>query len=235
MLKKLKTLIYDTEIKAVIFDYDGVLNNSLHSIRAVWNEFYNQRLSTTYFETDKEFSNYFQGDTKKNITDAGVAEEDVPKCQNIIREFLPGFDKEAELYLGTDSLIRELKKKDFKIGIVSNSLKPMIEDKLKKYSIEDYVDLIIGYDEVDNLKPDPEGIKKCMKELKVKPRQTIYVGDMKSDVDASKIAKVKFMIATTYGYLRFSDNMLEQLKDADILVHGAGHLYIKIMQASKKW
>lgn len=234
MLKKLKTLIFKDKIKAVIFDYDGVLNNSLSDLRKVWNEFYNQGISTKYFETDKEFSNCFQGDPMKNLLSVGVSKENISKCHNIIREMLPELDKEAELYPGVDNLLKKLKNKGYKVGIVSNSLKDMMIYKLKKHDLNDYVDFIIGHDEVKNPKPDSEGLLKCMKELKVKPSETIYVGDMESDVKAGKSADVKFVIAVTYGYLSLADDMSERLKDADIMVEDVDNLSEKIMKAGKK-
>lgn len=209
------------------------MNNSLSTLKIVWNEFYNRGLSTTYFETDKEFSNFFQGDPTKNLTTAGIAEEDIEKCRDIIRELLPELDKETKLYSGIKGLIKEFKKRGYKLGVVSNSLKEMIEYKLKEYSIEDCIDSIIGYDEVNKPKPDPEGIIKCMDELEVEPSETIYVGDMKTDIEAGRAANVKQVIATTYGYLSLSDDMDEQLKEADVLAANAGHLYVKILYGDK--
>jgi len=147
---------------------------------------------------------------------------------------LPELDKEAELYPGIDNLLKELKNKGYKVGIVSNSLKDMMIYKLKKYDLNDYVDFIIGHDEVKNPKPDSEGLLKCMKELKVKPSETIYVGDMESDITAGKSANVKFVIAVTYGYLSLADNMFQKLKDADIIAKNVDHLSEKIMKAGKK-
>lgn len=225
MLKKLKTLIFKERAKAVIFDYDGVLNNSLAQLRTVWNEFYKRGISNKYFETDEEFSNYFQGDPVKNLTVVGVTEEDLKKCDDIIREVLPDLDKEAELYDGIESLMKVLKSEGYKIGIVSNGLKPMIEYKLKKYSIDDCIGSIIGHDEVYRRKPNPEGLYQCMDELCVKPSETIYVGDMESDVKAGKAAGVRLMIAVRYGYLNLSKKREESLKGADKKVDTVLQLY----------
>lgn len=225
MLRKLKTLIFKGRAKAVIFDYDGVLNDSLLALRTVWNEFYKRGLSKKYFETDAEFSNAFQGDPKKNLLCVGVREENLSLCDKVIRETLPGLDKDMKLYPGVWMLISMLKQDGYKIGIVSNGIREAIEYKIKKYSLEDCVDSIVGHDDVANPKPSPEGILKCMEQLKVKPSKTIYVGDMESDVKAAKTAKVRLMIAATYGYLSLAKNQQERLKGADVFADSPRDIY----------
>ncbi len=232
MLKKLKTWIFRKKIKAVIFDYDGVLNDSLHVLRSVWNEFYNRGISTRYFDTDEEFSNYFFGDPVKNLLMAGVKEENLDKCDQIIKEVLPERDKSVEFYPGMDDLIRGFKSQGYKIGIVSNSLKEIVDYKLKKYSIDDCVDSIVCNNDVENPKPSPEGLLKCMAELKVKPSRTFYVGDMESDVKAAKAANVK-IIAARYGYLNLAKDMDRRLKDADYFADDVEDIEIIINYFSK--
>ncbi len=219
-----------SKVKTVIFDYDGVLNDSLSCLKETWNELYRQNLSKKFFRTDEEFSNYFHGDPKRNIIEVGVLEEDIPKCNKIIRDFLPSLDKNACLYDGIPELIKSLKEKGYTIGVVSNALKEMVEYKLEKYGLLNHVDIIIGRDEVKEPKPSPEGIKLCLRKLNLNPSQAIYVGDMESDIKASKNANVK-VIATKYGYLKYCEKIDERLNGADIKVETVEQLRKEIENA----
>jgi phosphoglycolate phosphatase len=121
----------------------------------------------------------------------------------------------------------KLKGEGYKIGIASNGNKEIIISKLKSYGVDSVVDSIIGYEQVSMPKPSPEGLLKCLGELKVKPGNALYIGDMESDIRAAKAAGVK-IIAVTYGYLKLKKDIDEQLKNADIIVNNVDEIYERI-------
>ncbi len=229
MLKKLKTWIFKKKTKAVIFDYDGVLNDSLDIIRQIYNEFYKRGVTNLYFKDNQEFSNFFQGDMWKNMEDAGMelTQENKDKCNEIVKEVLNKLDPAVKLYPGINYLLLRLTAEGYKIGIVSNGNREIIKSKLRNYGLDFTVDSIIGFEQVKNPKPSPEGLLKCLDELKVKPKEVIYVGDMESDVKAAKAAKVR-IIAVTYGYLSLKKDMREHLKGADMLADTVDDIYKRI-------
>ncbi|MBM3200356.1 HAD family hydrolase [Candidatus Woesearchaeota archaeon] len=226
MLKKLRTWIFRKKTKAVIFDYDGVLNDSLDIIRQLYNEFYARGVTKLYFKDNQEFSDFFEGDMWKNMRSAGmeVTQENKDKCNTIIKEVLHKLDPDVKLYPGVNYLLLKLCAHGYKIGIVSNGNREIIKSKLRQYGLDFTIDSIIGYEQVKNPKPSPEGLQKCLEELKVKPREAVYVGDMESDVQAAKAAKVK-IIAVTYGYLKLKKDMREQLRKADVMVDTVDDIY----------
>ena len=59
--------------------------------------------------------------------------------------------------------------------------------------LSNYFDLIIGFNDVTEVKPDPEGILKILDRWNIKPSDAIFIGDMTTDVDAGKAAKVKMV------------------------------------------
>jgi len=229
MLKKLKTWISRKKIKAVIFDYDGVLNDSLDIIRQLYNELHRRGITNLHFKDNKEFSNFFQGDLYKNIEAAGMelTAKNIKINDAVTKEFLSEADPNAKLFFGISSLLQNLKSEGYKLGIASNGNKVLIESKLANYYLENTIDSIVGYEEVNEPKPNPEGLLKCLKELNVKPKEALYVGDMESDVQASKAAGIK-IIAVTYGFLHLKEDKEELLKDADMLAHTVDEIYERI-------
>jgi len=230
MLRRLRILT--SKIKAVIFDYDGVLNDSLDVIREMYNEFHRRGIIKISFKDNHEFSNFFVGDPHENLKNAGakLTPKLIKECDDLVKELIPGLDEKAGFYEGADNLLLKLKDDGYKLAIVSNGEKGTIISKLKKYGVDSTIDMVLGYWDVSKPKPDPEGILKCLEELKVKPEEALYIGDMETDIVAAKAAGIS-IIATTYGYLKLKSDMLDLLKDADILAHTVDEVYEKIKNA----
>ena len=230
MLRRLRTLT--SKIKAILFDYDGVLNDSLDVIRELYNEFYRRGITKLYFKDNQEFSDFFQGDPHKNLENAGanLTDDMIKKCDAIVKEVMSSLDKKAVFFENVDNLLLKLKNDGYKIGIVSNGYKDTIIFKLKEYGVDSAVETILGFEQVSKPKPNPEGILKCLKELGISPEEALYVGDMETDVMAAKAAGIR-VIATAYGYLKLTGNINERLKDADMLAHTVEDVYEKIKNA----
>ena len=198
MLRKLRTLT--SRKKAVIFDYDGVLNDSFRTIYILYNEFYKRGISNMHFSSFEEFRDFFHGDISFNMQRIGIGDEaGRQKSEQVIRELLPGLDQGNRMYDGIEDAIKSLHSNGYKIGIVSNSMKEVIDNKLRKHGLEYAIAAVIGHDEIEKKKPHPEGILKCLNELYVKPKNAVYVGDMATDIKAARAAGIKIIVAT-YGY-----------------------------------
>jgi len=99
-------------------------------------------------------------------------------------------DAESTIYKGIDTLIEDLHKRKLKLAILTNNKSTYAEEVLKKYNLYKYFNCIIGFNDISETKPSPEGIKLILDRWKMKPKDVIFIGDMTSDVDAGKAAKV---------------------------------------------
>ncbi len=66
----------------------------------------------------------------------------------------------------------------------------MMEFTLKPFGLENYFEELVTADDVQNSKPDPEGILLAVTRLGVKPRESMYVGDSPADIVAGRRAGV---------------------------------------------
>ncbi|MFX0028085.1 MAG: HAD family hydrolase [Candidatus Hermodarchaeota archaeon] len=107
-------------------------------------------------------------------------------------------DAESSIYDGIDNLIKKIHDKKLKLAILTNNKSQYAEEVLEKFNLTKYFDTIIGFNEVSEVKPSPEGILKIIEKWKVKPSEAIFIGDMTTDVDAGKSANVK-MICVASG------------------------------------
>lgn len=91
---------------------------------------------------------------------------------------------------GASDLLKYLKENHYPVGIVSNKISSMIKLGLDILELDQYVDVIIGTDELDNklVKPHPYGLKLACEKLGSNIDNLVYVGDTVSDIVAGKNA-----------------------------------------------
>lgn len=105
--------------------------------------------------------------------------------------------KNTLLYKETIPMFKRLKRAGHKVGIVSTKLRYRIEQTLEAYGLEGFVDLIIGGEDVEEAKPNPQGIYKAIEYFQAVKEEVLYVGDSYIDAEAARNAGVAFMGVTT--------------------------------------
>lgn len=119
---------------------------------------------------------------------------------NILAGYKKEYVKEADTHMNintflfpeTASVLEKLKKKGAKIGIISTKYRYRIQDLMNKYFPQDFLDLIIGGEDVTFMKPNPEGILKAIDTLNISKEDTLYIGDSVIDAQAASNAEVDF-------------------------------------------
>lgn len=102
-------------------------------------------------------------------------------------------EDESTIFEGVDKLLSKMYKKKLRMAILTNNKSQYAEEVLEKFNLTKYFDTIIGFNDVSEVKPSPEGIQLILKKWKIKPSEAIFIGDMSTDVDAGKAASVKMV------------------------------------------
>ena len=123
-------------------------------------------------------------------------------------------DAESSIYTGIDKLIKNIYDKKLKLAILTNNKSQYAEEVLGKFNLTKFFGTIIGFNEVSEVKPSPEGILTILNKWKIKPSETIFIGDMTTDIEAGKSANVK-MVCVASGLAK-KETLLEH--NPDILV-----------------
>jgi HAD superfamily hydrolase (TIGR01549 family) len=194
-------------LKAVLFDMDGVLVDS----HQTWFERFNASLKHFGFNeiTVEEFDkhvwavsfqenalNYFPGITLDQILDF----------------YNETFDKfKVKKIESVDEILKKLKNNKIKIGLTSNSQSKIVKKILKQINIHSNFDVILGGEQIENPKPDPEIIIKACKKLGVDPKQAVMVGDSTYDEQAAAAAGCGFI-----GY-KMKDGIQDLLQIEEII------------------
>ncbi|MFX1480012.1 MAG: HAD family hydrolase [Promethearchaeota archaeon] len=102
-------------------------------------------------------------------------------------------EDESRIFEGVDKLLSKMHKKKLRLAILTNNKSQYAEEVLEKFNLTKYFDTIIGFNDVSEVKPSPEGIQLILKKWNIKPSEAIFIGDMSTDVDAGKAANVKMV------------------------------------------
>ena len=172
-------------IKAVLFDLDGTLVNSLEDL-AVSANFALQIYGYPIHETEKY--KYFIGDGLLKLVERTLPEEDRSKdninklFQTVWKHYSENYVVNTVAYNGIAELLAELKQKGYKLAVVTNKPHEMAVNIVKAL-LGDVFDMICG--KLDNYppKPDPALTLKTMNDLGVNPDECVFVGD--SGIDAA--------------------------------------------------
>ncbi len=175
-------------MKAIVFDFDGTLANTLpicfYAFQNVFKEFDKKDLTSN--EIKEMFGPSETGIIRNNLAN--------PKKEEAIEYF---YAKYSELHKSLVEvnpeiieLLKSLKGAGIKIGIFTGKAKRSLDISLKALDMEGLFDVIITGDDVIKPKPDPEGLLKVLSLLGVKNSETIYIGDSDADVVAGVQANV---------------------------------------------
>jgi HAD superfamily hydrolase (TIGR01549 family) len=186
-------------VKAVIFDFDGVIGDTRKAIFGIYREVCRE-MGKKFYGSFPEFARNLNGNYRDFYVKLGIREDEIEKANEIYRKHFLRFEKEMRPFGEIAGVLASLKRRGIRIGIASNTHEFIIRRLLKRFGFEKYVEVVVGGKDINKLKPDPEQIILAMKKLGAKPGETAFVGDMEVDMLAGRAAKVAKVIAVTYGY-----------------------------------
>jgi HAD superfamily hydrolase (TIGR01662 family) len=192
-------------IKAVIFDLDGTL---LDSIDAFWRAFNN---GVAVFQLppvprERLMECMDRGDRMPKMM--GVlypdfkVEEGSPLLTSIMVEIRKGFPNDDSEKMGLMSGARELlhllKQRGLKMAVVTSRSMPVerLANELRDLEIDHFMDAMVTSAD-SKRKPAPDTVIKCLQTLDVAPGECLMIGDSRVDVIAGKAAGVKTVAVTT--------------------------------------
>ena len=220
-------------IKAVIFDLDGTISDTISTIT----HYCNVTLEYCGFEPIGEDKiKYFVGDGKKKLIHRliGYYNADTPQMfEKAEKKYDSEYERdvvyETKPFDGICSLIAELRKNGLKTAVLSNkpdNVTVMITDIMFK----GLFDVCHGKREGIDTKPNPQGALLTAEELGVKPTECVFVGDTNVDIFTAKNSDM-ISIGVLWGFRDF-----DELKNAgaDYIVNKPNEILDIILKIENK-
>lgn len=210
--------------KAVIFDLDGTLLNTLDDLA----DSTNYALSRFGYPTRTiEEVRQFVGNGVAKLIERAIPEgknnPNFEKCLAIFKEnYAQNMYNKTAPYNGIIEMLSNLKSKGIKIAVVSNKFDLAVKELCKKY-FEGFIDFAAGENEAQGIKkkPAPDTVISVLNKFNFAPEDAVYVGDSDVDIMTAKNSKMS-CISVTWG---FRDEKFLLENGATILINAPSEIY----------
>ena len=205
--------------KTVLFDLDGTLLDTERDFTQILN---NQLTSSGLPpQSPQQVRNNVSSGARALIKLGFGIEEDHPQFPEYLDELLERYliripQTESVLFPGIANLLGALDKDDSPWGIVTNKPSRFTLPLVKKFPVLQKSGVVICADQLNNSKPDPEGILLACEKMQCDPAQVLYVGDHPKDIQAASAAGA-MSIGVRWGYIPV-DHPIETW-NADLIIN----------------
>ena len=194
-------------IKAIIFDLDGTLLNTLTSISHSFNRALLKMGMPTH---DSQDYRYFIGDgvykcaerclPSKNRDDATIKQLAELERQ----DYAQNWQTHTEPYQGIPDLLEAAEAAGYELAVLSNK-----DDAFTQYLVRHFFPdtnwaIVVGHSEEVPHKPDPTGATLIAKQLRLEPRELAIVGDTSIDITTAQACNM-FCVGVLWGFREFAE------------------------------
>ncbi|WP_154888988.1 pyrophosphatase PpaX [Longibaculum muris] len=201
---------------AVIFDLDGTLLNTDLLIHKTFDHVF-EKYKPGYILSEEEHLS-FLGPTLKDTFARYFPESMSDELIEYYRDYNHAHHEDfVTIYPTVKETLETLKTKGYPLAVVTTKYSKAAYLGLDLFDLTQYFDVVLGMDNVNRVKPDPEGILKAMNQTNCK--KALYVGDNTSDILAGKnagvhTAGVKWTPKGTSEMEKLNpDLMIDEMKD----------------------
>ncbi|MBQ9358091.1 MAG: HAD-IA family hydrolase [Abditibacteriota bacterium] len=179
-------------IKAVFFDWDGTLCNSIPNIQK------------TYYLAEKELGFSYTFEKFRLLIGIPTTEqakavmpEDPERYVECYRRIYAGMGDDPA-YPGAAEALGGVKALGVSLGIVSSKTRLSLTAAAERLGLLDLFDVMVCGGETERSKPDPQPLRKALTLSGLEPGEALYVGDSFQDLMCARGAGVR-VIAVTWG------------------------------------
>ena len=186
----------NSQVQAIIFDFDGtILETEVPDYRS-WQEVYAEYGGTLPLETWLECVGggagifdpyaYLEEQTGVSVDRQAIRERRTPRYHALVAA--------EPIRAGVLPLLAECRAKGLRLGIASSSNRAWVEDYLAERDLMHYFDVIRTSDDVDEVKPNPALYRTAVEKLGVSPEMAVAIEDSHNGMLGAKRAGLKCVV-----------------------------------------
>jgi len=182
------------DTKAVLFDLDGTLVNTLPLIVQTYRKVFRD-MNIPWGDGAvlkliglplKEIGKHFAGEKE-------------PLFIELYQHYYQlDHDRMTGLFPGTSEILRFLKSRGIKLGIVTSKGKPVTLRTIAHTGLDRFMEVVVTAHDVVKPKPDPEPLLNALATLGVMAGQAVFIGDSRFDIMTGKNAGTR-TLGVTWG------------------------------------
>lgn len=213
--------------KAVVFDFDDtlqdrtqaflavarqLLSRHMHKVDVAEREQHARQLCVENAGGYVNYATFFHDFVKRWPFDEGVTGD------MLLWEYQRLFPQCSVLYTETCEVLEEVRRRGYRIGIITNGNSLLQNRKLDVTGLRLYTDITVISGDEGIHKPSPELFKRAAARLGVAPQNCIYVGDHPiNDIQGARGAGMQAVYLNTRDLDEHPEGVTEVAKLADIL------------------
>ena len=187
------------KVKAVIFDLDGTLLNTLTDLSASVN--YTLERFGFPLRSEREVRSYLGNGIRALVEKSLPADtkDMTDECLKVFKNYYDIHkDDNTAPYDGIVDMLRSVKAAGLKTAIVSNKYDAAVQ-YLKDVTFSGLIDFAVGEGNGIAAKPAPDGVWLALKKLNAVNEESVYVGDSEVDLMTAENSGLK-CVAVTWGF-----------------------------------
>ena len=203
-----KTSLKNKNIKAILFDMDGVLVDSMNYHLRSWKEL----LGSFDVNVSDEFIFEHEGAMSPEIIRELFKENGYPIDEEQIKDiyltqnsvFLTRYLPQVNLYPDSLPLLAQLKNKEILLGLVTSSRRNLIDQIWKQEELA-YFSTTISADDIDRFKPYPDPYLKAVQEIEQEPMNCLVIENAPAGIQSACSAGIScYAISSTLSEEKLS-------------------------------
>jgi beta-phosphoglucomutase len=215
--------IFITRYRAVLFDMDGVVTDTMPIHLKAWQDAFRPR----GIMVDK-MDVYLREGMQSRAMARGIAQEKGFRISDegldeIVAEKTRIFDREAgakaKAYDGVPGMLRMLRNNGLRIALVTGSKASSAEKALAAAGVRELFDAIVTGEDTEKGKPDPDPYLKAVEKFRLHPLDCVVVENAPLGIRSAKAAGVDYVIAVTTtlerSYLLEADDIMGSPADLE--------------------
>src|SRR3989454_7637460 len=179
----------------VLFDLDGTVVDSGAIILASMRHATREVLGREY--SDEELMQTVGGPGLEAQMHA-LAPDQVERLVDVYRAHNEPLHGELEACAGMEDVLVRLHEEGRRLGVVTAKRRATVELAFARVPLGHLFETVVGGDETERHKPDPEPLLLAARRMNANPSETAYVGDSPFDMRAARAAGMH-AVAVTWG------------------------------------
>ena len=190
----------------VLFDVDGTLVTFNFDVQGSRRALFAELSKSGFDMSGLNLTSPTQSiiDSARGQVDSGRVPVDFGSVKRRLFSILDDFElesgKSVSAFEGAREALASLRSRSTKLGVLTNSGRRAASQILERSFLSSFFDFVLTRDDVNAMKPRPDGVNQAVAIFALPKERVVYVGDSLYDIMAAKAAGLKVISVATGRY-----------------------------------